>query len=263
MALLESSFERGRIILRMRDNRVDPFEITRDHIRAAHAVDAQVWGARTPGLDCGDQVASWLGSAILGDKDSSALRFVKFGEDRLRERVSRFMTKAGEVPRFADGFPFHTVSENALDDLNARIRRRYSGTEYEGLSLDGASFRPNIRFRYPANISDDDVMTLATVSGVEFEHTKPCTRCTVTTIEQKGGIRLPRGEPLKTLAKYRRLEIRHDENVPWDEEIAFGWNAELRGREVGASAHISVGDKLEVSLRPNPDPRWRVSPESE
>ena len=69
------------------------------------------------------------------------------------------------------------------------------------------------------------------MGNVEFEVTHRCARCVVTTIDQDTGEKSGDGEPLKTLATFRR-----DSGG-----VYFGQNLVPRG-----AGTIAIGDEVEV-----------------
>jgi uncharacterized protein YcbX len=119
-----------------------------------------------------------------------------------------------------DATPFHLTSEESLADLNARA----------GTSLPMNRFRPNVVVRGSRAYAEDSWRTIA-VGDTVLRWIKACTRCVATTTDQATGERRS-GEPLRTLARYRRS----------GPSVVFGhylmaarWGAEIR-----------VGDRLRI-----------------
>ena len=94
-------------------------------------------------------------------------------------------------------------------------------------------FRPNITVDGATPWEEDDWKRLR-VGSVEFEMTHRCARCVVTTIDQDTLEKAGDGEPLKTLATFRR-----DSGG-----VYFGQNLVPRSRGV-----IRVGDPVEILQR--------------
>lgn len=143
---------------------------------------------------------------------------------RMAENKSRFVDQqytlsqeAREVS-FADGFPFLLTTQESLDDLNNRLESPIKMNR----------FRPNIVIQGTSALAEDHWKTVR-IGEVVFDLVKPCTRCTVTTVDQDTGERGK--EPLKTLAKYRNTE----------KGIVFGQNAIHRSTGI-----IHIGDELVV-----------------
>ncbi len=260
LALLEVIFFRGRILLQMRDNCVDPLELKGDTLMKTTAVKTLLWGAPCPALAFGDEVSAWLSRALLGVGSFSALRLIKFDESLHRPKTSSFATAKGEAPRFADGFPYHTISTQALSELNRRIADRLGKALPKKVQVLASAFRANLRLSFPEGVSDDDVSKLTSTSESSFalSFEKPCERCTVTLIEQDSGKPVGEGEPLKTLGTYRKGALLNKEGR-FEEKIFFGWNAELHHNiEENAQIPVAVGQKFEVKRRQEPDPRWKL-----
>jgi len=82
-----------------------------------------------------------------------------------------------------------------------------------------------------AEAHEEDRWKRIRIGGIEFEMIKPCVRCGFTTVMPETGTLDPRGEPLRTLAKYRRA----------DKGVIFGQNVIARGSGV-----LHVGNAVEV-----------------
>ena len=138
--------------------------------------------------------------------------------------VTRPMTdvhsQPGDEVSFADAFPLLLISHAALDSLNARLAKPVSMLQ----------FRPNLVVEGAAAHAEDGWRRLR-IGAVEFDVAKPCLRCIFTTVDPARGERDPGGEPLRTLAGYRRTA----------EGVAFGQN--LIPRSLGM---LRIGDAVEV-----------------
>ncbi|MFC0037366.1 MOSC domain-containing protein [Actinomadura rayongensis] len=165
-----------------------------------------VHGKDCSGVDQGDEAALWFGSVLGLD-----CRLVRFTGHRATS------LGGGEL-MFADGYPLLVISEESLDDLNARLDAP--------LPMD--RFRPNLVLRGLGAYGEDRVRRLR-VGGALIEMVKPSARCVITTIDQRTA---ERGrEPLRTLATYRMQ----------DQGLRFGHNAVPR-----SSGTLTVGDPVEV-----------------
>ncbi len=124
---------------------------------------------------------------------------------------------------FADGFPYLVANTASLDDLNRRI---------EGSPLPMLAFRPNVVVRSDTPWAEDGWTRLQLGDGV-LECVTNCERCSVTTLDPHSPDRpRPDGEPLRTLAKFRRGE---------SGAVEFARNAIARSAGV-----IRVGDAVRV-----------------
>ncbi len=135
--------------------------------------------------------------------------------------VSHQRGQPGDVVSFADAMPLLLASDASLADLNTRLDRKVAM----------ANFRPNVTIDGFEPWEEDGWLRIR-VGDVEFELTHPCARCVVTTIDQPTGIKSSDGEPLKTLATFRRGA----------NGVYFGQN--LVPRSLGT---IRVGDPVIVS----------------
>jgi uncharacterized protein YcbX len=154
--------------------------------------------------------SAWI-SALLGRE--SALVYMA---DRHERPVNPDFGRADDRVSFADGYPFLVISEASLADLNARLEQPI-GME---------RFRPNIVVS-GVDAFAEDRWTGVRMGDIGFRAVKPCSRCTITTIDPV--LATKSKEPLRTLAAYRR----------WDNEVWFGMN--LIGDGTG---RLSVGDGI-------------------
>jgi uncharacterized protein YcbX len=124
---------------------------------------------------------------------------------------------------FTDGFPVLLIGEGSLAELNDRLDRQ--------VPMD--RFRPNLVVSGTEPFEEDRWLRVR-IGHLEFRAVKPCPRCTVTTIDQATGEKDPAGEPLATLATFRKHEGK----------VWFGMNLvhEVAGQ-------LSLGDPVEVISR--------------
>lgn len=146
-----------------------------------------VWRDSLQAPDAGDAAAAWL-SAFLGQD----CRLVHVPASRARQ-VDPAYAQPGDRVGFADGFPLLLIGQGSLDDLSARV----------GRPLAMLRFRPNLVVEGAAPYAEDDWGRLR-IGDVEFERVKPCSRCAIPTLDPHSGERAADGEPLRTLATYRR-----------------------------------------------------------
>lgn len=168
----------------------------------------RVWNDDCSGIDAGDEPAAWL-TAVLGEP----MRLV-----RVESRASRMPLS------FADGYPVLMISRESLDGLNRRLKA----------PVPMGRFRPNVVIEGVAEHAED-AMALFNFGQVVLRGAKHCTRCVVTTTDQRTGARDHRQEPLRTLNTYRHnRELRG---------VAFGQNCTIHA---GVGGRLAVGDKLAV-----------------
>lgn len=174
----------------------------------------QVWRSEVDAALADGDAHAWI-SVVLGFPAS-----LVHMDDAAGRAVDPAFGAPGDEVSFADGYPLLVIGQAALDGLNARLPTAVPMTR----------FRPNIVVAGSAAHAEDGWGRVH-IGGVEFEAVKPCTRCVFTTLDADTAVRDPRGEPLRTLATYRRAE----------DGVRFGMNLVARG-----TGRIAVGDAVEA-----------------
>jgi uncharacterized protein YcbX len=174
--------------------------------------EVTIWDSTVNAQLAQENINAWF-SEIAGE----AVKLVYFGE-----KSERFTRRKPEIPvGFADGYPFLLTTEASLDELNR--------TCPEDIKM--AQFRPNLVIKGNKPFEEDSWKRIR-IGEVEFENVKPCDRCIFTTLHPITAQRSKKGEPLKTLAKFRLLD---------KESITFGMN--MIALNTGT---VFVGDEVEV-----------------
>jgi uncharacterized protein YcbX len=189
-----------------------PFEATPDRTLFVTVWDDILWAWRgTPEAD------EWLAEAL-----GHPCRLV-YMSDMVRRDVEPELNPEGKLVSFADGYPFLLAGEAALADLNTRLA--------EPVPMN--RFRPNLVFG-GGEAYEDDAWEQFQIGEVPFRAVRGCGRCVLTTIDQDTAIKSPVGDPLRTLATYRKAE-----------------NSTLFGQNVTGPArgHLRVGDAVTVLSR--------------
>lgn len=124
-----------------------------------------------------------------------------------------------EIVSFADAFPLLLIGEGSLNDLNSRL--------IDPVLMD--RFRPNIVVNTSVPFEEDNWEEFS-IGNANFRVVKPCSRCVMTTVDQKTGLKGP--EPLRTLASYRSF----------DNKIWFGQNVLCLGGE----SQIKLKDTITI-----------------
>jgi len=114
------------------------------------------------------------------------------------EQSQRYVSNSHKKIAFADGYPLLLISQASLDDLNKKM----SGQSPQKISM--AQFRPNLVVN-SCNAFAEDTWQHIRIGEVEFEVSKPCSRCIFTTVNPKSAEQHPKQEPLKTLTTYRQV----------------------------------------------------------
>ncbi|MFO1410878.1 MAG: MOSC domain-containing protein, partial [Steroidobacteraceae bacterium] len=173
------------------------------------------------GIDAGDAAADWASRAIGTD-----CRVLRFDPRRARLSPAQWTGDIAAPNQFSDGFPLLVVNRASLEELNGRL----------GVPLPMNRFRPNLVLDGLAPWDEDRIGELA-IGEVRLRLVKPCTRCSITTIDQQDGT--PTGqEPLQTLRSYRFDAALRG--------ILFGVNAIIVagvGATLAAGAEVTVGWK--------------------
>ena len=183
-------------------------------------MDVGVWGDRVSAAAADEETAGWLSQRF-----GRPLRLVRFDATSSR-RVDPDFSDDGQVG-FADGYPILVTTTGSLRSLNAEIE--HSGSQPVPMER----FRPNIVIDCDEPW-DEDRWRLLRVGDVLLDFVKPCSRCTVTTVDQQLGT-VTGDEPLSTL---KRIRMSADRRVPG---VLFGWNAVPRN-----AGSVRVGDPVSV-----------------
>ena len=157
--------------------------------------EVTVWGDKCNAHDCGEDAAEWLSYFL-----NTACRLVYFPDDEKRQ-VDLEYAQQGDRTGFSDGFPLLLISQASLGDLNGRLGSPVSMTR----------FRPNIVVSGAEAFAEDSWKEIK-VGGVTMRVVKPCSRCSIPSVDPLTGKRS--AEPVKTLREYRLR----------DSKVYFGQN---------------------------------------
>jgi uncharacterized protein len=184
---------------------------------AGTVIDVAIWGRRARARDAGEAAADWL-TAVLG----VAARLVSVGPET-RMVADRAYVGERDVPlAFADGYPVLVCNDASLAELNRRL----------DAPVPMERFRPNLVLSGLGPFAEDGIRRLR-IGAVELRLVKPCTRCTVPSIDQATG--QPSTDPAPALKAFR-----YDRAL---RGVTFGVNATV---EAPPGAALAVGDPVEV-----------------
>ena len=175
-----------------------------------------VWSDEVDALGLSSATSRTRIDKMLSEYLGKIVRLVYMPPTTYRPVDPEFSGEAAQVS-FADGFPILLCSEASLEDLNSRLDAR--------VCMD--RFRPNMVISGAPAYAESEWRRVR-VGGVEFDLVKPCSRCSMITLDAQGAFNK---EPLKTLANYRLNEF----------GACFGENLVHRGEGV-----LSLGMSLEV-----------------
>ena len=142
---------------------------------------ATVWSDQVNAQYCNSQYDQWFSDFL-----NIPCQLVFFSED-----TQRFVKNKKTQVSFADGYPLLLVNQASVDQLNARLDSPVSALH----------FRPNIVIKGDFPFIEDSWLRIK-IGEVEFEVSKPCSRCLFTNVDPQTGI-ASLNEPLNTLAKFR------------------------------------------------------------
>lgn len=172
-----------------------------------------LWGRETAANIFSEEASAWLSERLGG-------MFFLVVKDNLRPRPYRF----GGVHAFGDSAPLLLISEQSLTALNEKLF----------WPVDMAHFRPNIVVEASEPFIEDSWRKIR-IGDAVFQLSEPCPRCIFTTLSPRTRRFDLTGEPLRTLATFRRNEAG---------KVNFGqyMTAETEGA-------ITIGDEIEVIER--------------
>lgn len=177
-----------------------------------HYLSTQIWGDDVAGRWVDKHADEWFSQLL-----NTPVKLVFFGD-----KSARYTSRRPDQPvAFADGYPFLLTNEASLGELNRTALEQ----------TDMRQFRPNIVVAADTPFIEDSWHRIR-IGTVEFENVKPCVRCVFTTLNPQTAERSPTGEPLRTLAKFRRWEKKG---------VTFGINLVALNEGI-----IEQGDKVEV-----------------
>ena len=194
-------------------------------------------------INLGGVLAAALSGAAAPVRLAGERLGVGVGKVPKRPTDPEFAPKHAAV--FSDGFPMLLVSDASLEGLN--------GWMDEPLPMN--RFRPNITVSGCSKPFAEDNWGSVVIGGggsgersgketprpVACDFVKPCSRCTITTVNQETGV-MGR-QPLQALLEKHSgetLGMRED----WKDRPMFGWNTVPRS---GVGAVIRVGDTVTVT----------------
>ncbi|GIG86217.1 MOSC domain-containing protein [Plantactinospora endophytica] len=168
----------------------------------------------------------WL-SRLLDRK----VRLVWLGDPTVRPIPDADLVDPADRVSFADGYPLLLANRASLDALNSSLLE--SGNVEAPLPM--TRFRPNVVVGGTGPWAEDAwTGRRLRIGPVTFLVAKPCGRCLVTTTDQETGVR--GREPLRTLAKYRRI----------NRQLVFGQNLVPVPGPAGSADTLTIGDPVEL-----------------
>lgn len=160
-----------------------PFLSTSTRIEKIH-----VWDDVFDAIEVSEKLSTWFSNFLKKE-----VRLMYQSDESKRSIDKQYRHQDNDVVSAADGYPILIISEESLNDLNARL------TE----PVEMLRFRPNIVLEGIEAYGEDELGRLG-LDEAEIIGVKNCSRCIMVTNKLDGSLR--DNEPLKTLSNYRRVE---------------------------------------------------------
>jgi uncharacterized protein YcbX len=208
MALIKVERTNSLLTIVHKQNKLTPLTI-KTFPYDEEKIDVQIWKDNVTALKYNDDVNEWFTKAI------GINCCLVYMPDSTKRKTNPDFAK-NKIVSFADGYPFLIIGEESLKDLNNRLP----------VPLQMNRFRPNLVFK-GGNSFDENNWKAVRMGNAEFKVVKPCSRCSVTTINQETGERGK--EPLTTLAQFRSNSG----------QVLFGQNMVCERTGI-----VNVGDEL-------------------
>ena len=190
-------------------------------------IEAEIWHDRVQTIDQGDRVANWFHQLL--DLDANKIcRLVKQSPHQLRLLKQKYPSEEDIPVSLADNYPVMLTASASLVELNQRIAEIHL-SQKQAIPMD--RFRSNIVVETTEPFIEDH-WSLIQIGEIGFRVARPCSRCIITTINQKQGQKNQLKEPLSTLGTFRQLS---------EQGVMFGVNMIPQNEGI-----IRKGDHLEV-----------------
>jgi uncharacterized protein YcbX len=177
----------------------------------------QVWNDLCDGFDQGDAATAWA-SQVIGEP----VRVVRMPAHPRRMASAKYAGPQPVPVSFTDGFPVLVCNRASLEALNRRMPAAV-GME---------RFRPNLVLEGLPAFAEDRIAALR-IGAVTLNLVKPCTRCVITSMDQRTGAAST--NPLPVLKEFRMDRELHG--------VTFGENAVPAA---GVGQFIEVGAECEI-----------------
>ena len=176
---------------------------------STNMLTSEIWSDQVQAKHCHQDYDNWFSEYL-----QQPCQLVFFSENSQRCVKNKETSVA-----FADGYPLLLINQTSVDLLNSKLEK----------TVTALHFRPNIVIKGDLPFVEDSWWRIK-IGEVEFEVSKPCSRCIFTNVDPKTGV-AEQNEPLATLAKFRYHEG----------DIDFGQNLIPLN-----SGMIRAGDEIQV-----------------
>ncbi len=202
-------------------------DLTFTPVSTGTIIEVEIWRDRLQAIDQGDEVANWF-HRLLDLDASKTCRLVKQSPKHDRILKQKYPSEEDIPINFADNYPVMLTASASLAELNQRIAEIHLSQKQE---IPMNRFRPNIVVETTEPFIEDR-WSLIQIGEIKFKVAKPCSRCIMTTIDQKQGQKDRLKEPLNTLGTFRQLS---------EQGVMFGVNLIPQGKGT-----IRTGDRLQI-----------------
>jgi uncharacterized protein len=182
--------------------------------KSGYIINSTIWHDQVDTLAVSAEADEWFSHFLQTD-----CRLVYQPEASIRH-VNPDFAKPEDKTALSDGFPFLLISESSLTALNQAMQ----------LNLAMTRFRPNLVVSGCGSYAEDTWREI-TIGSIGFRLPKPCSRCSVPTIDPETAE--TGKEPLTTLSHLRK----------WQNKVYFGQNAlhnQCGVLSIGDSVHINI-----------------------
>ena len=187
---------------------------------AGHRVTVRVWDDECSAQDQGDEAAQWL-SQFMGQE----VRMVRIIPEPDRIANPKYAGNEPKPVTFVDAYQILVCNRASLDDLNSRMP--------EPVPME--RFRPNIVLEGLPPFAEDRIDSLR-IGEIVLRLVKPCTRCIITSTDQRTGTLSTNPLPVLRTFRFDRTLL----------GVTFGENAIIAS---GSSSVLKRGCEAEALYR--------------
>jgi uncharacterized protein len=187
-----------------------PMAPGRDAATSGERITVRIWKDACTAVDEGREANDWLTRAI-----GQPVRLVRVAPDMGRLANPAFAGPTAAPINFPDGYPVLVCNVASLDELNRRLPK----------PIPMERFRPGIVLEGLPAWAEDRIDTL-TVGRVTLRLVKPCTRCSIPSLDHRTGERSTDPTPVLKQLRYSKVlrGVMFGENAT----IVAGVGAEVR-----------------------------------
>uniref|UniRef100_A0A6V3P1P3 MOSC domain-containing protein n=1 Tax=Lotharella globosa TaxID=91324 RepID=A0A6V3P1P3_9EUKA len=156
----------------------------------------KVWGDTMSAARLSDKAAKWLTSIL--SLDCYLVTVISESEHSRPAPKEYRVSSSDQAGGFPDGFPYLLASEESLALVNAKLKQ----DKAPQIPMD--RFRPNIVVKGVSEPFAEDYWAKIRIGDdIHFRVAKPCSRCSMPTVDQKTGTRNKDNQPTRSMRKFR------------------------------------------------------------